>query len=169
VPHEDEFEVFYATAYARLVRQLLAYTGSRQDAEDVVQEAFARASVRWGIVGRLDLPEAWVRRVAMNLAISELRRVKRSLAALRRLGMPGAAGEPSVERSALLEALRKLPLKYREVLVLHYLADLSVQEIARERGLPPGTVTTRLARGREALGRQLDAGQEDEEGRVHVL
>jgi hypothetical protein len=61
---KDGFDTFYQDSYARLVRQLWAVTGSRQDAEDVVQEAFIRAAARWGRVGAYDQPEAWVRQVA---------------------------------------------------------------------------------------------------------
>jgi DNA-directed RNA polymerase specialized sigma24 family protein len=61
-----DFDAFYRDSYARLVRQLWAVTGSRQDAEDVVQEAFVRAAARWGRVGAYELPEAWVRQVAIR-------------------------------------------------------------------------------------------------------
>ena len=67
----------------------------------------------------------------------------------------------SPEQLALAAALARLPLRYRQVLVLHYGADLSVEETARQLGLPTGTVKSRLARGRAALQRQLtDHGEE---------
>lgn len=149
-----DFDAFYRDSYARLVRQLWAVTGSRQDAEDVVQEAFVRAAARWGRVGAYELPEAWVRQVAIRLARNELRRVRRGLAALLRL-RPVQQDGPSEDRPALIVALRDLPLRYRQVLVLHYLADLPVQQIAAELDLPQGTVTTQLARGRLALAQRL--------------
>jgi RNA polymerase sigma-70 factor, ECF subfamily len=149
-----EFDAFYRDSYARLVRQLWAVTGSRQDAEDVLQEAFVRAAARWGRVGAYELPEAWVRQVAIRLARNELRRVRRGLAALLRL-RPVQQDGPSEDRPALIVALRDLPLRYRQVLVLHYLADLPVQQIAAELDLPQGTVTTQLARGRLALAQRL--------------
>jgi hypothetical protein len=64
-----EFETFYAASYRRLVVQLLGVTGNLHDAEDAVQEAFARAAVRWRRVSEYEAPEAWVRRVAFNLAL----------------------------------------------------------------------------------------------------
>ena len=151
---KDGFDAFYQDSYARLVRQLWAVTGSRQDAEDVVQEAFVRAAARWGRISAYDLPEAWVRRVAIRLASNELRRVRRGLSALLRL-RPVQQDGPSEDRPALLTALRDLPLRYRQVLVLHYLVDLPVQQVAAELGLPQGTVATQLARGRLALANRL--------------
>jgi RNA polymerase sigma-70 factor, ECF subfamily len=151
---KGSFDAFYREAYAGLVRQLWAMTGSRQDAEDVVQEAFVRAAARWGRIGTYDLPEAWVRQVAMRLASNELRRVRRGLSALLRLRLIQQDG-PSEDRPALVTALRDLPLRYRQVLVLHYLADLPVQQVAAELGLPQATVATQLARGRRALAQRL--------------
>jgi len=67
---ERDFGEFYAGNYGRLVIQVYAVTGNLADAEDAVQEAFARASVRWGRVGGYNSPEGWVRRVALNLAFT---------------------------------------------------------------------------------------------------
>lgn len=146
-----DFADFYRASYERLVRQLVAVTGRRQDAEDVVQEAFARAAQRWEQLSRYDKPEAWVRQVAMRLVIDELRRVRRALAALVRHGPPAPAPGPSETLPAVVDALRLVPLRYRQVLVLHHLADLPVDEVAAELRLPVGTVTARLSRGRALL------------------
>jgi DNA-directed RNA polymerase specialized sigma24 family protein len=89
---DGDFEAFYQASYHRLVGQLTTLTGSLEDAEDAVQEAFARASTRWARLRDYDAPEAWVRRVAFNLATSGLRRARRQLTALARLG--AAAAEP---------------------------------------------------------------------------
>ena len=101
------------------------------------------------------VPEQWVRRVAMNLAVDGLRRARRRLAALARLG-PGPVAPPiSVDRVTLAEALRTLPRSYRQVLVLHHLLELPVEQVARELGIPTGTVKDRLSRGRRALAARL--------------
>jgi RNA polymerase sigma-70 factor, ECF subfamily len=71
---DDDFGVFYQASYHRLVGQLTVMTGSLEDAEDAVQEAFAPASTRWARLREYETPEAWVRRVALNLATSGLRR-----------------------------------------------------------------------------------------------
>jgi RNA polymerase sigma-70 factor (ECF subfamily) len=76
VADKQGFASFHAAAYPRLVAQLLAVTGNLQEAEDVVQEAFARASVRWDRLCAYQVPEARVRRVAYNLAVSGLRRAR---------------------------------------------------------------------------------------------
>jgi hypothetical protein len=64
------FEEVYATDGPRLVTELYAITGSLAEAEDVVQEAFVRAYGRWSKVEALDTPSAWIRRVALNLAMT---------------------------------------------------------------------------------------------------
>jgi len=151
----DDFAAFYASVFARLVGQLKVVTGDLQEAEDVVQEALARASTRWSRLRAYDVPEAWVRRVALNLAADRARRGRRRLAALRRLGPPAPAPAVQVEDVALLEALRGLSIGQRQVLVLHYLIGMPVQEVAKTLRLPTGTVKVRLLRGRHALAAQL--------------
>jgi RNA polymerase sigma-70 factor (ECF subfamily) len=160
---DGDFEAFYTATYQRLVGQLLVVTGSLQDAEDVVQEAFVRACGRWWYVRDYQVPEAWVRRVALNLAASGLRRARRRARLLVRLGPAAEVPALSVEAVALTRTLRKLPLRGRQVLVLHHAVGLSVQEIARELGVPVGTVTARLSRARATLARLLAAEEEEEE------
>jgi RNA polymerase sigma-70 factor, ECF subfamily len=157
---QRDFESFYAASYRRLVVQLLGVTGNLHDAEDVVQEAFARAAVRWRRVSGYAAPEAWVRRVAFNLAVSASRRSRRFLAAAARVGPPQEVPGLSADELDLVAALGRVPQRYREVLVLHYLADLPVQEVAAELRVPVGTVSSRLSRGRAALARALDDGEE---------
>ena len=74
--HEG-FAAFYASSYRRLLGQLFAVTGDLAEAENVLQEAYARAFARWSRVGAYDLPEAWVRRVAINLAAMADRSLRR--------------------------------------------------------------------------------------------
>ena len=155
-----EFEMFYAASYHRPVVQLLGVTGNLHDAEDVVQEAFARAAVRWRRVSEYEAPEAWVRRVAFNLAVSAARRSRRFLDAAARAGAAQEVPGLSPDDLDLVAALGRLPRPYREVLVLHHLADLPVQEVAAELRVPVGAVSSRLARGRTALLRALDDGEE---------
>ena len=157
---ERDFDEFYTGNYGRLVVQLYAVTGSLAEAEDAVQEAFARASVRWGRIGGYDAPEAWVRRVALNVAFTSRRRSRRVMELLVRT--PPAAPPPlPAETLEVVEALKALPLPFREVLVLHYLADLPVERVAGELGIAVGTAKSRLSRAREALARQLVDGEEE--------
>ena len=103
---EREFEDFYAAVFDRLVGQLYLVTGNLQDAEDVVQEALTRAAVRWSRLRRYRVPEAWVRRVAMNLASDRFRRVRRRLAVTVRLRVELESRQPPpAEVPGLTEAL----------------------------------------------------------------
>jgi RNA polymerase sigma-70 factor (ECF subfamily) len=112
-------------------------------------------SVRWARLCDYDVPEAWVRRVAMNLAADRLRRAQRQLAALVRLGPAPLVPPVQLEELALLEALRTLPISHRQVIVLHHLVGMPVEEAAATLTIPTGTVKTRLARGRRALAARL--------------
>jgi RNA polymerase sigma-70 factor, ECF subfamily len=156
---EREFDEFYACNYGRLVVQLYAVTGTLADAEDAVQEAFARASVRWRRVQGYDAPEAWVRRVALNLAYSGLRRGRRVVALGARAQPPPPLAR--VDNLELVEALKALPLPLRQVIVLYYLTDLPVERVAGELGIAVGTAKSRLSRAREALARELAGGEEE--------
>ncbi|HEV2889290.1 MAG TPA: SigE family RNA polymerase sigma factor [Frankiaceae bacterium] len=148
----------YATSYRRLVAQLHAVTGNRQEAEDVVQEAFMRAMPRWETVSTYDSPEAWLRTVALNLARSRWRRTVRGAAALVKHGVPAAEPELSPDHVALMDAMRGLPQAQREALVLHHFCGLSVDEVAASVGAPSGTIKARLSRGRAALAGVLADG-----------
>jgi RNA polymerase sigma-70 factor, ECF subfamily len=152
---DDGFAAFYASSYRRLLGQLFAVTGDLAEAENALQEAYARAFVRWPRVRDYDLPEAWVRRVALNLAAMAARSLRRRARALLRLGPPPAVPELSPDLIDLHDALRALPLGQRQVIVLHHLVGLPVDEVARELGLAPGTVKSRLARGRAAMASTL--------------
>ena len=151
----DGFDAFYAASGPRLVRQLHALTGDLGEAQDCVQEAFARAWQRWSTVAALDLPEAWVRTVAWRLAVSRFRRAGSGLRALRRHGPAPDVPALSPDRVALVAALAALPAAQRRAVVLHHVAGLSVQEVADEAGVPVGTIKARLSRGRTALAALL--------------
>lgn len=159
MPQRNEFEDFYQASYGRILALLLGVLGDRQEAEDAVQEAFARALARWPRLSTYDLPEAWVRQVALRLAVDSGRRLRRSGRLSVRLRgahrQPGPEPGDGVTFSALGSALMRLPLREREVLVLHYFADMTAERIAAERGLPAGTVKARLMAGRKRLEREL--------------
>jgi RNA polymerase sigma-70 factor, ECF subfamily len=155
----DDFQQFYQASYGPTVAMVAAVTGSRHEAEDVTQEAFARALIRWPKVRDYDRPEAWIRRVALHIAIDSSRRARRRIAASARVAaqreLPGPEPGDNIQYTALGAALMELPIRERQVLVLHYLADLSIEAIAAECGLPAGTVKTRLATGRRHLEQRL--------------
>ncbi len=152
-----EFDQFYAASVRRLVGVLYAMTGDLLEAQDVVQEAFVRAWDHRTALNRADHPEAWVRTVAWRLAVSRWRHAKRGVAAWTRHGPPPDVPGPDIEHVALAAALRELPEPQRRAVVLFYLCDLSVEQVAQETGAPMGTVKARLSRGRAALARSLTA------------
>jgi RNA polymerase sigma-70 factor (ECF subfamily) len=135
--------------------QVFALLGDLQEAEDVTQDAFAKASFHWKRLATYDAPEAWVRRVAFNEAYNSTRRARRRLVALARHGSPKQVPAASADRVDMHRAMRRLPLRHREVLVLHYVAELPLDEVARQLRLPLGTVKSRLSRARRALAEQL--------------
>ena len=154
------FDEFYAGAVGRLVGQLFPVTGDLHEAEEVVQEAFTRAAARWSRLRDYDVPEAWVRRVAMNLVTDRARSLRRQARAMLKLRPAPEVPPASVEALALAEALHTLPVRQRQVLVLHYLVDLSVEEVAHTLGMPDGTVKSLLSRGRHALAARLGETEE---------
>ncbi|MEV4618595.1 SigE family RNA polymerase sigma factor [Asanoa sp. NPDC049573] len=151
VPDKPDFAEFYAAWFRPLTHQLFAHTGDLAEAQDVVQEAFCRAWPRWST---LDDPGAWVRRVAWNLATSRWRRARRLLHLTRGAREEHSPG-PGPDRVALRAALASLPERQRQAVVLFYLADVSIAEIAELTGAAEGTVKSWLHRGRAALALRL--------------
>ena len=165
---ETEFDEFYTASFARLVGQLQAMIGNRDEAQDCVQEAFARAWSHRTKLDRTEHPEAWVRTTAYRLAVSRWRRtVVRRRPADRALQPERPVAGPDPDRVALRAALARLPLDQRRARVLHHLCDLSGAAVAAETGAPEGTVKARLSRGRAALAALLDDPRTREEGAHH--
>jgi len=150
-----DLEEFYAAHVHGLILQLYAYTGDRETAEEVVQEAFCRALPRWDRIRTYDDPAGWVRRVAWNLATSRWRRLRTAADFSRRHRETPVDG-PGPDRVLLVAALAKLPANHRRVVVLHHLADLPVDDIAQQLGVAAGTVRVWLHRGRTALAALLE-------------
>lgn len=154
-----DFDGLYHAHFRSLTIQLTAYCGDLSQAQDMVQEAFCRAFARWSRVSRYDDPVAWVRRVAWNLATSRWRRLRTAQAWLHRQREEYVPG-PGPDRVALTAALSELPAHQRRAVVLHYLADLSVAQIAAQEDVPEGTVKSWLYRGRAALAAKLTTTSE---------
>jgi RNA polymerase sigma-70 factor (sigma-E family) len=154
---EQALAALYHASYRRLVTQLYAFTTDLTEAQDVVQEAFARALARPRGLTDIESPEAWLRTVAINVVRRRWRRrqVLDSILLRDRPIQQMVASPPGPEREDLRAALATLSKPYREVIVLHYLADLAVEEVAEILGVPVGTVKSRLSRGRTALAGRL--------------
>ena len=164
------FDQFVAASHRRLLRQLTAMTADLEQAQDCLQEAYERAWARWRSVGRLDDPEAWVRKVAWRVAVSSHRRRSTFTRLMPRLlptsaraaarsegpSRSAGAGHGGVEEALdVQDALRQVPVDQRQALVLFYLVGMSVAEVAEESGVSLGTVKSRLHRGRHALAHLL--------------
>ncbi len=162
LPPDLDFSAFYGAHVGSLTAQMYALTGSWTEAQDAVQEGFARALARWSTVSGHADPVAWVRTVSNRVAISRWRRARTALAFGRTQRLQTSPG-PSEDHVALVEGLKQLPHAQREALVLFYLADMSIADIAGQLGIPTGTVKARLSRGRTALAARLEITI-DEEG-----
>lgn len=162
---ELDFDEFYDASFGRVVGQVYAMVGSLSEAEDSVQEAFARAWQNWNKVGGYTDPEAWVRSVAFKISVSSWRRAANRFTAHRR--QAAERTEPpgvSPDQVAVIDALRRIAPELRQVIVLHHLLDRAVAEICRETGLPSGTVKARLVRGRKAMAPYLSESAETAAG-----
>jgi RNA polymerase sigma-70 factor (ECF subfamily) len=154
----------YQAFYRRLVAALYALTGDYAEAQDLVQEAYARALARPKVFLDVADPEAWLRTVAVNLARTRWRR-RRLFDTLVRTGRvtrtPDSVPGADPNRVALVAALQKLSRPTREAIVLHHLADMSVYEVAEALAVPVGTVKARLSRGRAMLAALLNERADD--------
>jgi len=151
-----DFEAVYRSSYRAMIglaRTVLADTG---DAEEVVQEAFARCYVRWGRIEGRDDPLPYVRSAVMNLCRSRLRR---KAAPLRAVTEAPSAEDHAVEHDRnerLVAALGRLPVRQREVVALRYFGQLSTDETAAALGIATGTVKVHLHRAVKALASDLE-------------
>jgi RNA polymerase sigma-70 factor (sigma-E family) len=140
-----------------LTRLAFLMLGDRQTAEDVVQEAFCGLYRAWDHMSDHANALGYVRKSVLNGSRSAIRRTKRIP---RPLTVPAAvSAEAAVlageERRETVAALRRLPARQREALVLRYFADLPEQETALAMGVSRGTVKSTTSRALAALGRML--------------
>jgi len=147
-----DFDEFFRAVYPAVYRTALRILGDRGDAEDAAIEALTRAFVRWPRLRSLPHRDAWVMRVVINEALSQLRRRRRT-AALGRHDERQALGsdDAAANRVTLVAALRLLPRRQREAIGLRYLADMSEADTADVLGLSAGTVKSHLHRATQSL------------------
>jgi RNA polymerase sigma-70 factor (ECF subfamily) len=155
----ESVEAFVERVRNGLVGALFLYLGDRAAAEDLAQEALARAWPRWG---ELDRPDAWVYRVAFNLARSRWRRRRRERIALDALEAQAAAGRTTDETddgsvAILRAAVAALPDRQRQAVVLRFYLDLPVAEIAAVMACAEGTVKATLHQATRSLRDRLPA------------
>ena len=159
VQADAELTAFCGAAWPRLVGSLFLYTGDRDLAEELAQEALIRVCERWTDVREAISPLAWAHQVAFNLAKSQYRRRAALRRARRRTPpLPDASDPDPALHVALRDAVAALPDAQRRALVLRYFADLSVRDVADLMGCPTNTVKTHT---RRALAALRDAGLVD--------
>ena len=151
----DDFDLFYRGSAPRLLRYALGLGADVSEAQDLVQEAYARAWQRWSKVCRYEDTEGWLRLVVSRLVTDRWRRLGIRRAASARFRPPPPVAPPSEDVVMLVAALRTLPIALRRALTLHYLLDRSIDEIAQETGASTGTVKSWLSRGRVRLAAAL--------------
>jgi RNA polymerase sigma-70 factor (sigma-E family) len=145
-----EFAEFYAATRDDCLRIVLISAGDQQLAEDLVAEAFSRAWMSWRKVRDHPAPQAWVVRTALNTRVSWWRGRRREVA-LDGHDLAAGPSQPPVLDDALVSALRRLPVRQREVIALRLLLDLDTETTARVLGISAGTVGAHLHRALAAL------------------
>jgi len=169
---QQAFAELVALYQDKLYHMAFRMLGNRQEAEDVTQEAFLRV---YRNLDRFDEGQkfsTWIYRIATNLCIDRLRKRKQTFSldaeSTEHEGLDGYAVIPSDDRTPesemlltetqriVREAIETLPAKYKSVMVLRYLLDLSLQEIGEVLDMPVTTVKTRVHRGREFLRKKLE-------------
>jgi RNA polymerase sigma-70 factor (sigma-E family) len=160
VSADDAVTSLYAAYYRPLVRTAALLLGSTAVAEEVVQDAFVAMHGRWGRLREPEKAAAYLRSAVVNRSRSALRRrvVEDRNRPLAGVDAPSAeiGALALLERDRVMEALRALPARQREVLVLRYYADLSETDIADAMGISRGAVKSHASRGMTALRRTLE-------------
>jgi len=159
---EGAVTALYQAHALGMIRLAHIMLGDRASAEDVVQEAFYGLYRRWSALADTGNAIAYVRSSVLNGCRSVLRRQSRSRD---RADGQQAAPPPEVsaeaaaitleERQEVLRAMRRLPARQREALVLRFYLDLSAEESAATMGIGPGSVRSAIHRGLASLGRML--------------
>jgi len=154
-----DLTAFCEAEWPRLVGALSLYTGDADLAEELAQEAVARACRHWRRVRTMDAPAAWLHRVARNLAHSHFRRARAGARAHERAGVDRDRSEPD-DAVTLRVVVASLPQRERDAIVARFYLGMSVRETAAALECPEGTVKTLTHR---AIARLRDAGFVDEE------
>ena len=151
-----DFESFYRSESGRVLAVVTALTGNRAVAEELTQEAFATAHRKWAKISGYDQPGIWVRRVAVNRAISSLRTRQAERRALDRVGrLPARPDADLSVNDELWAAIRALPDKQAQAIALTYVEDLPPARVAEILGCREGTVKSHLNRARQTLAARL--------------
>jgi RNA polymerase sigma-70 factor (ECF subfamily) len=146
-----QFEDFFLAEHDRLYRALCLVTGSRDEAEEVLQDAFLRLWERWDRIGDVEDPRAYLYRTAMNAFRSRYRSAVRRMGRVVTARPPDDAFAPIEDRDVVVRALRQLIPQQRAAIVLTGLLDYSSEEAGRLLGMKASTVRALSTRAREAM------------------
>lgn len=149
---EEAYTWFFRAEYTPVVRTSYLVTRDMGAAEDAAQEAFIQLLRHWKKVSRYEQPDAWVRRVALRIAV---RKAKRDARWARLEVAEGPPPSGDANDSDLAELLRGLPPQQRAAAVLFYYEDRPISEIAPILGCSESTVKVHLHKARKALSRLL--------------
>jgi RNA polymerase sigma factor (sigma-70 family) len=149
-PPTSSYEEFFRSTFPK-VRVAIARIVGPEGGEDLAIEALARAYARWNAVEKMEYPGAWVTRVGVNLALDQVRRkeIHQSPFVVR------DESEQVVLRADLISAIRHLPKRQQEVVVLRHVVDLSEADVSHALGISEGSVKTHLHRAIKELRKAL--------------
>jgi RNA polymerase sigma-70 factor (sigma-E family) len=154
---ERHVTALYRAHALSLARLALLMLGDSDAAQDVVQDAFLGLYRRWDKLASTDAAPAYLRASVVNGCRTALRR--RSRPAFHAAGEPLESAEAALmhteEQRAVLDAIRRLPARQREALVLRYYLDLPQEQVAQAMGVSLGTVKSATSRAVAAVGRML--------------
>lgn len=156
------FEEFVSAAADVLLRLATVITADPNAAQDVVQSVFERVFRDWPRISALEYPDAYVRRMVTNEALSLRRRARRIVLTDEVPEREQALDETARigEAEELVVALRRLPPKQRAAIALRYFADLSDTQVAETMGCREATVRGYVLRGLRRLRVDLDEGEQ---------
>ncbi len=163
----QDFDAYVRASGPRLKRLAYLLTGDVDTAEDLLQSAYAKVLPRWRRVRTYHDPDAYVRRVMVNLRTSWWRR-HRGRESLGEPPVRAAAGDLADEQAeldALLAALRALPVRQRTAVVLRHYCDLSEADTAAAMGISVGGVKSQTSKGLSALRAAMAPGATEEAAR----
>lgn len=155
-----EFDDFVRARGAALVRLARLLTGDRHRGEDLAQEVLAQAFVRWKRISAMNAPEAYLRRMLVNAAVTRGRRMSSRELVVADTGDPASRHDLEhevAERDVLWSHVRRLPAKQRAAVVLRYYEDLDDAAIAELLNCSPVTVRSQVKRALDALRGAIDA------------
>ena len=155
-----DFEGFFEDHYPEVLRAVALAINDRHRAEDVTQEAFARAYRRWRTVSRMERPVGWVYVVALNAERSRWRRANRVVDDPGVVDVGADPSGPVVTTIVTRAAIARLAPRQRAAVTLRFLADLTVPEIARAMGCAEGTVKATLHQALRNLRVDLEGSEQ---------